>query len=85
MVPDPDAPLSDSLIRELYERDTRLHSCLDEGGFPVDDVPSWETYLDVQRNSPPDEHWDPMAAVKAAAIESPMLLEQATRACRDVD
>ncbi len=62
IVPDPNRPPSEEQARAIYEELLETRACLVENGYPVSEVPSFETYLDERLNgSAEDRRWNPLA------------------------
>jgi hypothetical protein len=49
------------VIASFYREYRRLTRCLVENGYPVPDVPSWDTFLDTWVTGAEEDVWSPLA------------------------
>ncbi len=61
--PDPNAPPSEEHVRAVYDAALEIYACLVDNGYPVPDIPSWESYLDTRLSGSEEDRWSPTSAL----------------------
>lgn len=86
VIPDPERPPSDEILRGVYAEELAFSACLVDNGYPVPDVPSWETYRDSWSNGVEEDVWYSMSRLlEPVSARDDALIEGAIAACGNED